>query len=215
MHIEENKSLKNYNTFGINHYARHFVTITSVNQLKEILKNKLYGQKLILGGGSNMLLTKDVDTLVMHINLKGISITYEDENFVHLKIMAGENWHELVQFCLSKDYGGIENLSLIPGNTGAAPIQNIGAYGVELKDVFLSCEALSLNTKKLQNFSLEECAFGYRNSIFKNREKGNYIITSVTLKLTKKNHNTAVAYGAIQEELEAMQVVKPTIQDIS
>ncbi len=215
MHIEENKSLKSYNTFGINHYARHFVTISSVIQLKEILGNNNFGQKLILGGGSNMLLTKDVDALVLHINLKGISIAFEDESHVHLKIMAGENWHELVQYCLSKDYGGIENLSLIPGNTGAAPIQNIGAYGVELKDVFVSCEAISLKTKEVQEFRLEDCEFGYRNSIFKNREKGNYIITSVTLKLTKKNHNTAIAYGAIQEELDAMQVTKPTIEDIS
>ncbi len=215
MHIEENKSLKNYNTFGIDHYARHFVTISSIDQLKEILENKQFPNKLILGGGSNMLLTKDVDALVLHINLKGISILFEDDSFVHLKIMAGENWHELVQYCLSKDFGGIENLSLIPGNTGSAPIQNIGAYGVELKDVFVSCEAMDVNTRLLRNFSLEDCEFGYRNSIFKNREKGNYIITSVTLKLTKNNHNTAIAYGAIQEELNAMQIITPTIQDIS
>ncbi|PKP24463.1 MAG: UDP-N-acetylenolpyruvoylglucosamine reductase [Bacteroidetes bacterium HGW-Bacteroidetes-2] len=215
MFIEENKSLKKYNTFGIDHTASHFVSVSSINELKQALEDKRFEKRLVLGGGSNMLLTKNIEALVIQINLKGISIEFEDDDFVNLKIMAGENWHELVLYCLSKDYGGIENLSLIPGNTGTAPIQNIGAYGVEIKDVFVRCEAMGIKTQSIKTFTREECHFGYRDSIFKTREKGNYIITSVTLKLSKKNHNTAVAYGSIQEELVKLAIKIPTIQDIS
>jgi len=215
MLIEENKSLKKYNTFGIDHSARHFVTVFSITELEQILKDTRFEKKMILGGGSNLLLTKNVDALVIHLHIKGISIDFEDENTVFLKIMAGENWHELVQYCLSKDYGGIENLSLIPGNTGTAPIQNIGAYGVELKDVFVRCEAMSIKTQQIKTFTREECHFSYRDSIFKTREKGNFIIASVTLNLSKKNHNTTIAYGTIQDELDKMKIKNPTIQDIS
>lgn len=215
MRVEENKSLKKYNTFGIDHTARHFVSVSTIIELKQILEDTRFENKFVLGGGSNLLLTKNVDALVIHLHIKGISIDFEDDNTVFLKIMAGENWHELVQYCLSKNYGGIENLSLIPGNTGTAPIQNIGAYGVELKDVFVRCETMSVKTQSIKTFTREECHFGYRDSIFKTRKKGNYIITSVTLKLSKKNHNTAIAYGSIQEELDKMVIKKPTIQDIS
>jgi len=215
MQIIENKNLKHYNTFGVNAYAKYFVEVNTLDELTQILQDPRFPDKFILGGGSNMLLTKNVDTLVIHINLKGIFIDFEDNNRVQLKVMAGENWHQLVLYCLENNFGGIENLSLIPGNTGAAPIQNIGAYGVELKDVFLSCEAMHIESGELKNFSLDDCNFGYRTSVFKTTLKGNYIITSVTLKLTKKDHKINVGYGAIQEELSKMNVEKPTIQDVS
>lgn len=215
MQIIENKNLKQYNTFGVKAYANCFVEINTIDELLEALKNNRFPDKFILGGGSNMLLTKDINALVMHINLKGISIEFEDPQCVHLKVMAGENWHQLVLYCLKNNYGGIENLSLIPGNTGTAPIQNIGAYGVELKDVFESCDAIHIATGKHKTFHLNDCNFGYRSSIFKTSEKGNYIITSVTLKLTKKDHNLKMDYGAIKDELQKMNIQNPSIQDIS
>lgn len=215
MQIVENKTLKQYTTFGVNAYAKYFVEINTVEELRHALNDTRFPDKFILGGGSNMLLTKDVEALVMHINMKGISIAFDDENSVHIKVMAGEDWHQLVLYCLENNYGGIENLSLIPGNTGTAPIQNIGAYGVELKDIFVSCEAINVATGKHKTFSLEECDFGYRTSVFKTTEKGNYIISSVTLQLTKKEHNLNTGYGAIQDELTKMQVTHPTIRDVS
>ncbi len=162
-----------------------------------------------------MLLTKDIDALVLHINLKGISIVSEDETHVIVKANAGENWHDFVLWCLQQNYGGIENLSLIPGNVGTAPMQNIGAYGVELKDVFQSCEALNIDTLKERTFNNEDCNFGYRESIFKHELKGKYIITSVTFRLTKTNHTLHTSYGAITSELENLNITQPTIQDIS
>ncbi len=215
MKTETNKSLKHFNTFGIDVKAKHFVAVSSVEALKDILEEETFEKKFFLGGGSNMLLTQDIDGLVIHVNLKGISTTFEDEKEIHLKAMAGENWHDFVLFCLENNYGGVENLSLIPGNTGTAPMQNIGAYGVELKDVFVSCEALNVHTKELHTFSKTDCKFDYRESVFKTSEKGNFIITSVTLKLTKKDHNKNTEYGAIKQELEKMNVADPTIQDIS
>lgn len=162
-----------------------------------------------------MLLTKDIDALVMHINLKGIRVVLQEEETVIVKVMAGENWHDLVLWSIDQGYGGLENLSLIPGNTGTAPIQNIGAYGVELKDVFVSCEAMNIATQELEAFSKEDCKFGYRDSIFKNEVKGKYIITSVQLRLTKTNHKLLTFYGAIEDELKAMNIITPTIRDIS
>ena len=215
MQIENNKSLKNYNTFGIDTVAKHFVSISSEDELIKILQNSSFPERFILGGGSNILLTKEIDALVIHIHLKGIIPVFEDENFVHIKAMAGENWHEFVLFCLSKNYGGIENLSLIPGNVGTAPIQNIGAYGVELKDVFVNCEAVSIENQSIKTFDLNECEFDYRSSIFKTKEKGKYIITSVTFKLSKKNHLLKTEYGSIGEELKKMEINNPTIQDVS
>ncbi|MGB5420128.1 UDP-N-acetylmuramate dehydrogenase, partial [Algibacter sp.] len=160
-------------------------------------------------------LTKNFDGLVIHINLKGIEIISEYEDTVIVKANAGENWHEFVLWCIDNDFGGVENLSLIPGNVGTAPIQNIGAYGVELKDTFESCEAISIETKLLESFTKSDCHFGYRNSIFKQEAKGKYIITSVNFKLKKYNHNISVNYGAITAQLELMQISRPTIQDIS
>ncbi len=215
MNIKQNISLKSYNTFGISAIAEHFVSVSNANDLKDILDLKEYPNKLILGGGSNMLLTKDFNGLVIHVNLKGINIVSEDENHVFVKANAGENWHEFVLWCLKYSFGGIENLSLIPGNVGTAPIQNIGAYGVELKDSFESCEAISIESKKSQLFSKSDCDFGYRNSIFKQQEKGNFIITSVTFKLTKHNHQLHINYGAITSQLKLRDIKHPTIQDVS
>lgn len=162
-----------------------------------------------------MLLTKDIDALVMHIALKGISIAEENGETVEIKAMAGENWHNLVMWSLDRGYGGLENLSLIPGNVGTAPIQNIGAYGVELKDIFVSCTAMDVETGELVAFDKENCEFGYRDSIFKNGAKDKYIITSVNLRLTKKDHVLHTGYGAIEEELKNNGIVYPTIRDIS
>ena len=179
MDIKENISLQSFNTFGINVNAKEFASIESLKDLTDVL-NTNPSHLFILGGGSNMLLTKDIDALVLHINLKGISVISTSKKNVKVQVSAGENWHEFVNWCLNKNYGGLENLSLIPGNVGTAPIQNIGAYGVELKDTFVSCEALNTQTKQLKTFTKEECDFGYRNSIFKQEIKGEYIITSVS-----------------------------------
>ncbi|MCB0372361.1 MAG: UDP-N-acetylmuramate dehydrogenase [Muricauda sp.] len=215
MNIQENISLKNHNTFGIDASARFFVEITGLVQLQKVLELKAYPKKFIISGGSNMLLTKDIDALVMHIKFKGITIVEEDEETVEVKAMAGENWHELVLWSLDQGYGGLENLSLIPGNVGTAPIQNIGAYGVELKDIFVSCAAMDIETGELVSFDKDSCKFGYRDSIFKNEAKGKYIITSVNLRLTKKNHILHTGYGAIEGELKKNEIVYPTIRDIS
>ena len=215
MHIQNNISLKPYNTFGIDVTAKHFVSVSNINDLKQIISLKEFPEKLVLGGGSNMLLTKDFDGLVIHINFKGIEIISEDDDTVIVKANAGENWHEFVLWCINNDFGGIENLSLIPGNVGTSPIQNIGAYGVELKDSFESCEALSFKTKTFQSFKKSDCNFGYRNSIFKKEAKNKFIITSVNFKLTKNNHKLYINYGAITSQLELMQVISPTIQDVS
>lgn len=215
MNIQENISLKSYNTFGIDVKARFFVEVTGLAQLQKVLELTAYPKRFIISGGSNMLLTKDIDALVMHINPKGISLVEENEDFVEIKAMAGENWHGLVMWSLDRGYGGLENLSLIPGNVGTAPIQNIGAYGVELKDVFVSCSAMEAETGELVAFDKEACEFGYRDSIFKNEAKDNYIITSVNLRLTKKDHVLHTGYGAIEEELRKNDIVYPTIRDVS
>jgi UDP-N-acetylmuramate dehydrogenase len=156
-----------------------------------------------------------VDALVLHINIKGVKVISSSENNVRVEVGAGENWHEFVSWCLDKNYGGVENLSLIPGNVGTAPIQNIGAYGVELKDSFVSCQALDVDTKELRTFTKKDCNFGYRNSVFKDELKGQYIITSVIFELSSHQHITKTNYGAIEAELKKNGVVNPTIQDIS
>ena len=215
MQIEEYKSLKDFNTFGIDCIARYFVSVSTVSELREVLSHRTHSELFVLGGGSNMLLTGPLDAFVLHVNLKGIEILDESENEVYIKAMAGENWHEFVQYCISNDFGGLENLSLIPGNVGTAPIQNIGAYGVELKDTFVSCSTLHLETLEDKVFTKKECDFGYRNSIFKNGEKGKHIITSVTFRLTKRNHVKNISYGDIKEVLKANAIENPSIRDIS
>ena len=215
MTIQENFSLKDHNTFGVDVKARFFAEVTGLMQLRKLLDLSVYPNRFILGGGSNLLLIDDIDALVMHIALKGITLFEEEEDYVIIKAMAGENWHQLVLWCLEREYGGIENLSLIPGNTGTAPIQNIGAYGVELKDVFVSCEAMDLESLELVELSKEQCRFGYRDSIFKKEAKGKYIITSVKLKLTRKAHIIRTDYGGVQEQLNQMGVAVPGIKDVS
>jgi UDP-N-acetylmuramate dehydrogenase len=214
MLTQKNISLKPFNTFGIDVIAKEFVAVASIEELVKVLDTNPT-DILVLGGGSNMLLTKAVEALVLHVNLKGITEISKSENSVRIQVAAGENWHELVCWCLDKNYGGLENLSLIPGNVGTAPIQNIGAYGVELKDSFISCEALNIHTKTLKTFSKDDCDFGYRNSIFKQALKGQYIITSVVFELSSKNHHLKTNYGAIETELNRSGIDLPTIQDVS
>jgi UDP-N-acetylmuramate dehydrogenase len=215
MTIEKNVSLKSFNTFGIDAKAASYCNISTIEELKVILKKQHNHPLFILGGGSNMLLTKDIEALVLHINLKGITVVRETEDKVVVKAMAGENWHAFVLWCLECNYGGIENLSLIPGNVGTAPIQNIGAYGVELKDVFISCEAMHIKSQALKTFTKKDCKFGYRESVFKQKLKGQYIITSVNFELTKSNHQLHLDYGAIKQQLEISKVTNPSIQNIS
>ncbi|MCL4153997.1 UNVERIFIED_CONTAM: hypothetical protein GTU68_017778, partial [Idotea baltica] len=213
MTIQQNISLKNYNTFGIDVTAKQFISIDSVYQLQQLLK--VEKDLFLISGGSNMLLTKDIEKLVVHIDIKGISIDRENHNDIYITVNAGENWHEFVLWCVSQNYGGIENLSLIPGNVGTCPIQNIGAYGVEVKDTITKVEAVEIASGKLVQFSNEECKFGYRNSIFKNDAKGKYILTSVSFQLTKTAHNLNTSYGAIETELALKNIKKPTLKDIS
>ncbi|ADV49602.1 UDP-N-acetylenolpyruvoylglucosamine reductase [Cellulophaga algicola DSM 14237] len=215
MKINNNVSLLTYNTFGINAKARFFCEITTIEELELVLKLEEYPNKFVISGGSNMLLTKDIDALVLYLNLKGITMVSESDTEVVINVMAGENWHQLVLWTLEQDYGGLENMSLIPGNTGTSPIQNIGAYGVELKDTFESCEAMEIATQEIKSFSKEDCCFGYRESFFKNEGKGKYIITSVNLKLSKKDHVLNTSYGAIDQELQHMGITAPTIKDVS
>lgn len=213
MKIQQNISLKNYNTFGIDVTAKRFASVTSLYELQQLIKTEK--DLFLLSGGSNMLLTSDIEKLVVHIDIKGISIDREQENNVHLTVNAGENWHEFVLWCIEQNYGGIENLSLIPGNVGTCPIQNIGAYGVEVKDVITKVEALEIATGKLAIFSNTDCNFGYRNSIFKNEAKGKYILTSVSFQLTKNEHQLNTSYGAIETELTNRSIKNPTIKDVS
>jgi len=215
VNIQKNISLKPYNTFGIDVCAKHFVSVNNIEELQDILKLQDYLNAFILGGGSNMLLTKDIDKLVLHINLKGIEIVSKTNTSVIVKVNAGENWHEFVLWCIKHDFGGIENLSLIPGNVGTAPIQNIGAYGVELKDVFESCEALHIASGEIRTFTKKDCQFDYRNSVFKDKLKGQYIILNVNFKLTTKSHIIKTEYGAIKSELEKQNILNPTIKDVS
>ena len=215
MHIQHNISLKPYNTFGIDAKAKRFISITSVDDLKSVYATEGNSNKFILGGGSNMLLTKDIDALVLHINSKGKQILSQTEDNVLVEANAGENWHDFVLWTLENNFGGLENLSLIPGNVGTSPIQNIGAYGIELKDTFHSCNALNLETLNVETFRNADCKFDYRNSIFKQEAKGKYIILSVVFKLTSKNHILHTNYGAITSELKRMGISKPTIQEVS
>ncbi|MFA5299418.1 MAG: UDP-N-acetylmuramate dehydrogenase [Lutibacter sp.] len=211
MKIQQNISLKPYNTFGIHANAKRFVSIDSLKELKETIA--VEKEVFLLSGGSNILLTNDIEKLVIHLNTKGIIVNDFSTDEVFVTAEAGENWHEFVLWCISQNYGGLENLSLIPGNVGTAPIQNIGAYGVEIKDTFQQLEALEIETGKTKTFTNEACNFDYRNSVFKNELKGKYIIINVTFKLTKKNHVTNISYGAIKELLKDKK--NPSIREIS
>lgn len=216
MQIHENISLKPYNTFSIDAKARYFAKFTNVDELAELLNSKLKTQnaKLIFGGGSNILFTKDFDGLVLKNELHGIELIKEDKNHYYVKAAAGENWNNFVMHCVKHNYAGLENLSLIPGNVGASPMQNIGAYGAEMKDVFENLEAMNRRDLKIHIFSTNDCAFGYRESIFKTKYKNEFVILNVTFRLNKEPvFNTS--YGAIEQELRKMQVRELSIQAIS
>jgi UDP-N-acetylmuramate dehydrogenase len=213
MQIQENISLKPFNTFNIDVKARRFARFSGVDELGELLQGER-GPRLVLGGGSNILLTRDFDGLVLKNEVRGIELVHEDEEHVYVRAGAGENWHAFVQYCLGRNWAGLENLSLIPGNVGATPMQNIGAYGVEIAEVFWNLEAWHIADRKLVNFTSGECQFGYRESVFKNVYKDQFVILSVTYRLRKKPifHTS---YGSIREELERMGVNELSIQAIS
>ncbi|MDO5655706.1 MAG: UDP-N-acetylmuramate dehydrogenase [Flavobacteriaceae bacterium] len=209
-------SLLKFNTMHLDVSAQNFVSIESHdNLIQYITANDWQKPLYILGGGSNIVFLKDFEGTILHINIHGKEIVKEDENQVCVKANAGENWHEFVLWALQNDFGGLENLSLIPGKVGASPMQNIGAYGVEIKDVFEELEAVEISTGKIRKFNALDCAFGYRESVFKNELKDKFIITSVTFRLTKKNHKIKTEYGAIQQQLAEFHIENPTIQDVS
>ncbi|MDR7128248.1 UDP-N-acetylmuramate dehydrogenase [Algoriphagus sp. 4150] len=216
MNIQENISLKAYNTFGIAKNARFFVSIKSVDELKEALEwAKIQNiNPLILGGGSNILLTQNQETLVIKIEIQGIKVVQENDGFYFVEVGAGVNWHQFVLTSIENNWAGIENLSLIPGTVGASPMQNIGAYGIEIKDVFSSLKALNRDTLTLQEFNAGQCKFGYRESIFKHELKDKYVICSVVFRLSKepKFHTE---YGAIKETLEASGIKELSLKAIS
>lgn len=219
MQIKENISLKPFNTFGIDVNARYFVEINSISELQELMQlekfsNQFINNNLVLGGGSNLLFTKNVDGLVIKNEIKEIKEIKEDEHHVYIQAGAGQNWHQFVLYCIKNGWAGVENLSLIPGNVGASPMQNIGAYGVEIKDVFYSLQAFHIREKKLVNFSLNDCEFGYRESVFKKKYRNEFVITHVTYRLNKVP-TFNISYGAIEQELERMGVQQVNIQAIS
>jgi UDP-N-acetylmuramate dehydrogenase len=215
--FEQDIDLKPYNTFGLHARARYFIALRSIEQLKAVLQSSVYqnNKYLILGGGSNILLTQDFDGLVLVNQLKGINILHEADDQITLSVASGEDWHSLVMHCVQNNWGGIENLALIPGTVGAAPMQNIGAYGVEVKDVIDQVQGIELASGNEMTFSNAACSFGYRESIFKHALKEKIFISSVTLTLTKKKHRLRMDYGAIQDTLKAMGVEAPAIQTIA
>ena len=215
MTIQNQFSLKNYNTFGIEAQAEKFVAVNSVDELVQILKTNSNENKFVLGGGSNMLLTQNINALVIHIDLKGKKIIDQNDDFVWIECNAGENWHEFVLWTIERDFGGLENMSLIPGNVGTTPVQNIGAYGTEIKDTMVLCNTISIKNQTLKTFSNQECHFGYRESIFKQQVKEEYIITSVVFKLTKRNHKINTSYGDITKELTEKGISNPSLKDVS
>ena len=220
MTVQENISIKEYNSFGISGYANLFAKFNSLDELSELLEfekrttNNQQRSTLILGGGSNILFNKYFDGLVLKNELHGIKEIKEDEHHVYVQVGAGENWHQFVLHCIKNGWAGVENLSLIPGNVGASPMQNIGAYGAEIKDVFYSLEAFHIKEKKIVNFSLNDCEFGYRDSVFKRKFKNEFVITHVTYRLNKiPEYN--ISYGAIEQELEKMGVKNLSLQSVS
>lgn len=214
MQIQSNFSLKPYNTFGIDVRARYFSAFSDIEQLKELTTHHSPFTTFILGGGSNILFTKDFDGHVLKNDIKGIAKINEDDEYVYVKVGAGENWHQFVLFCIQNNWQGIENLSLIPGNVGASPMQNIGAYGVEIRDVFIELNAFHLHEKSTHKFNLVDCEFAYRESVFKKKYKDQFVILDVTYRLNKlPRYNTS--YGAVEKELEQMKVRDLSIAAIS
>ncbi|WP_214072299.1 UDP-N-acetylmuramate dehydrogenase [Mucilaginibacter sp. dw_454] len=215
LQIQQNVSLINFNTFGVDVNARYFVEINHPEDLAELFMDPQWQQieRLVIGGGSNMLLIKDFEGLAIHMNIRGIEHRINHQE-VFVEAGAGEVWNDLVNYCVQRGFAGMENLSLIPGSVGASPIQNIGAYGVELKDVFSSCKAFEIATGNFRTFSKVDCGFGYRESVFKSELAGQYIIVSVKFDLSL-TPNLNLKYGAIEQELEVRGITNPTIKDVS
>jgi UDP-N-acetylmuramate dehydrogenase len=214
MNIRKNVSLLPFNTFGIPARAAHFTAVHDVGELRAALQSGIQ-PVFVLGGGSNVLFTRDPEGLVLKNSIRGIEVLRRFKNKVWVRIGGGEVWHDFVLWAVQNQFGGAENLSLIPGTVGAAPVQNIGAYGVELKDLFVRLEAMELATGKIRHFNRNECRFGYRDSIFKREGKGKYCITAVTLSLTAREHRIHLAYGDIRKTLESNGIHSPTIADVS
>ena len=200
MKIEQKYSLKEVNTFGLDVKAKRFSIFKSIDELIELFTEVKDDEYFILGGGSNILFTQDFKGFVLKNEIKGVNVDSESDNEITLKVGGGENWHDFVLFCIDNEYGGVENMSLIPGTVGAAPIQNIGAYGIEQKDVFVKLEALNLSTMEIEVFDKKRCNFGYRDSFFKKWGKGNYVILNVFYALTKTNHILNTSYGDIESQ---------------
>ena len=212
--INNDISLKAMNTFGIDASAKRFTIIRDEKDIKTVLDANEHDPIFILGGGSNILFTQDFDGLVIKNEIQGFNTIEDNKDYAIIESGAGEVWHEFVMKCINKNLGGIENLSLIPGNVGASPMQNIGAYGVEIKDVFEYLDAYHIKDRKMQRFNAQQCKFGYRESVFKNELKGQYIICKVAFRLTKK-HDLKTSYGAIENELRSMNKINPSIRDVS
>lgn len=214
--VETNVDISHFNTFGVKAFSKHYLAIDnellieSFNEM-DLLKTE---NRLVLGGGSNVLFTKDYDGIILHNQIKGMELVSENASHYYVNVKGGENWHEFVLFCIQNNYAGAENLSLIPGSVGASPIQNIGAYGVEMKSIFHCLNAYHFPTGEIHQFTLLDCEFGYRDSVFKSKYKGEYLILDITFQLNKTpDFNTS--YGAIEQQLEAMKISSPTIKDVS
>lgn len=208
-------SLKNFNSFGVDAISSDFNVANSEQEIIEYLNEIKFSNPIILGGGTNILFKSNIDKSLLKIEIKGIEIINETNNYVDISVGAGEIWDNLVNWSIEKNYGGLENLSFIPGNVGSAPIQNIGAYGVELKDTFLQCRAISIDSGLLRIFEQKECKFSYRSSIFKEELKNKYIISNVTFRLSKINHKINFSYEPLKIDLKNKSISSPTIKDIS
>ena len=215
MHIQEHYPLQDLNTFGLPAFAEYFIRCTSIEDVQQVVKNHDLSSALILGGGSNILLTNDVKGLVIKMDIEGKEILNETAEEITIRVGAGENWHSFVMYAINNDWGGVENLSLIPGTVGAAPMQNIGAYGVEIEQVFDHLRAIDRSTGELVTFFRDDCEFGYRESIFKTSARDKYIICDVAFKLKKPPHEVNIAYGAIRDVLAERGIDKPDIRDVS
>ena len=208
-------SLKNYNSFGVDVISSNFNIANSEQEIIDFIKKNNIDEPIILGGGTNILFKNNIDRNILKIQIKGIELINETEDYVIVSVGAGEVWNDFVNWTINNDYGGLENLTLIPGNVGSAPIQNIGAYGAELKDTFENCRAISVETGLLRIFKNTECKFSYRSSIFKEKLRNKYIISNVTFKLSKKNHQINFSYKPLEEIIKNNHILNPTIKDIS
>ena len=215
--LKEHAPLRHLNTFGVNVQSRYFAEVADANSLEELRQHPVIQDqpRLVLGGGSNILFTRDYDGLIIRNVMKGIRVIDENNDTVRVEAASGEGWHGLVMHCLDHNWGGLENLSLIPGTAGAAPIQNIGAYGVEIKKVIEWVDGVDLTTGRSRRLTPDECQFGYRESVFKHALKEIFFISSITLRLTKKNHQIDIQYGALREALERNKITSPTPREVS